>query len=103
MNYIGKLDHLRNSKRLSFYELGLRCKLSESCIKKIFYGKSVPLVSSVEKLCKVLDVSLPELFCDTDELVFKASSEIVELISFYDSLPLEAKRHFYDLLKTLKI
>ena len=102
MHYIEKLDNLRAAKNLSFYELGLRCNLSESCIKKIFYRKNVPLVSSIEKLCEVLDISLSELFRKTDEFVFSGSAEAVALISLCNSLSAEAKGHLHGLLKKLQ-
>ena len=100
MKYNEKLNHIRWSKNMSFYELGIRCGLSESTIKKILYGNTVPLVSSVEKLCKALDVTLAELFCDKDEMVYKGTNETLALISIFNTLPVEAKKHLHDFLKT---
>lgn len=73
MNYIDKLNALRVRKGLNVREIGFMCELSEASVRKILYKKCAPLVSSVEKICAVLGISLSELFCETDEAGIKMS------------------------------
>lgn len=93
MNYIEKLNALRISKNLTFRQLGLLCELSESSVKKILSAKCAPLVSSIEKLCAALDISLSELFCPSDEIVLENSLKTTALVSACASLSIEAKNH----------
>jgi transcriptional regulator with XRE-family HTH domain len=102
MKYIEKLNALRVSKDLSFRQLGFMCELSESAVKKILYKKCAPLVPSIEKLCAALGTSLPELFCDAGEFVFKKSDDTVALFIACDSLPAEEKSHLLAFLKIHK-
>ncbi len=62
MEYIDKLNRLRYEKGFSFRKLGLDCRLSESAVKKIFYKKCDPRISSIEKICAVLGTSLLDFF-----------------------------------------
>lgn len=101
MEYIKKMDRMRIDKGLSFRELGLECELSESTVKKILYKKCAPRVQSLEKICTVLGASLPEIFCEADEVVLKKTDEIVTLIAVYNSLPAEAKNHLFNFAKSL--
>ena len=101
MKYIKKLDKLRTEKGLSFRQLGFECELSESAVKKILYGKSDPRITSLEKLCAVLGTSLPDLFCEADEVVFKKTDELVTIITACGSLPAEAQTHLFYFAKTL--
>jgi transcriptional regulator with XRE-family HTH domain len=100
MDYIEKLNDLRYKKGLSFRQLGFMCDLSESAVKKILYRKNAPLVPSLEKLCAALGTSLSELFCSTDEIILK-NSEIVTFVTACDSLPAEAKSHFFQFVDSL--
>jgi len=67
MEYIDKLNRLRYEKGLSFRQLGLDCNLSESAVKKIFYKKCDPRISSIEQICTVLGTSLSDLFTITNK------------------------------------
>jgi transcriptional regulator with XRE-family HTH domain len=101
MEYIEKLDRLRVSKKLSFRELGLLCELSESAVKKILYKESRPLMPSLEKICVALGITLPELFCEDDEIVITKNSETIALIAACDSLSSKSKKHLLVFLKSL--
>jgi len=101
MNYIDKLNSLRETKKLSIRQISLSCDLSEASIKKILSKKCTPLVLSIEKICEVLEISLSQLFCGTDEYVLKSSNETVTLLSACISLPTEATRHLLWLVNNL--
>ena len=91
MEYIDKLNQLRYDKGLSYYELSLRCELSESAVKKILYKKCDPRISSIEKICAVLDTSLPDLFCVTKKATPKKSDGDDAFIAVCAPLPAEVK------------
>ena len=87
MNYIEKLDRLRVSRNWTFKKLGQLSGLSESCVKKTLYRTNKPLVSSMERMCKALGITMAELFCGKDELVVKT----------------KAKAHLMDFLKDMQV
>ena len=91
MEYIDKLNRLRYEKGLSFYELSLRCDLSESAVKKILYKKCDPRISSIEKICAVLGTSLSELFSATKKAAPKKSDGNDSFIAVCTPLPADAK------------
>lgn len=91
MEYIDKLNQLRCEKCLSFYELGLRCELSESAVKKILYKKCDPRISSIEKICAVFGISLSDLFHATNKIAFKKTDGDDFFIAICTPLPAEAK------------
>lgn len=100
MDYIEKLHDLRRKMGWSILELGLRCDgLSEEAVRSILLKRRVPLISSVEKICTTLGISLSELFCETDEIVIKATPETCTLISAFETLPVEAKNLVVGFLK----
>ena len=95
MDYIEKLHILRREKGWSVLELGLKCDgLSAGAVRSILYKKRVPLVPSLQKICKALDITLSELFCEADEIVLKKTDAAFALAAAYASLPAEAKTHF---------
>jgi transcriptional regulator with XRE-family HTH domain len=101
MKYIDKLNALCYSKKLSIYEIGLECELSESAVKKILSKRCAPRVPSLEKLCETIGTSLPELFCADDERVIKVTDETAKLIAVYGLLPAESKKHLLCFLDCL--
>lgn len=101
MEYIDKLNQLRYDKRLSFYELSLRCELSESAVKKILYKKCDPRISSIEKICAVLGTSLPDLFCLTKKSTLKKSDGDDAFIVVCAPLAAEAKNRVLQFVNSL--
>ena len=103
MDYIQRLDRLRVTKGWSINKLVSKCNLSESCIKKILSGKtSDPRVSTVEKICKAMDVSMAELFRNDSEIVSTGSSEMVALVPIFESMPVKAKVYLLSFLESYK-
>ena len=93
MEYIDKLNRLRYEKGLSFRQLGLDCKLSESAVKKILYKKCDPRMSSIEKICTVLGTSIPDLFSTANKLQPEKIYGDDSFIAVCAPLPADAKSH----------
>lgn len=99
MEYIDKLNQLRYEKCLSFYELGLRCDLSESAVKKILYKKCDPRISSIEKICRALDITLHDLFCVNKKISFETAEGDDFFLAICAPLPSETKNSVLQFLK----
>lgn len=93
MDYIQRLNILRMDKGVSIRQLSFICGLSEPSVKKIMAKKCSPKISSIDKICIALGVSLAQLFQATDEIIVKNSRETVALIAACEPLSVVAKNH----------
>jgi len=67
MDIKAKIKDLMQAKNMSSYKLAQAADLSQTCISN-WYGKRnyEPSVSALEKICKALDISMAQLFCDEE-------------------------------------
>ncbi len=101
MDYIEKLDRLRYEKGISFRRLGVECKLSESAVKKIFYRKCDPRISSIECICRVLGTSLPDLFGATDKTVIAKPATTDAFVAVCAPISAEVKSRISQIVNAL--
>lgn len=65
-----KIKELIISKRLSIYELAQKADLREACIRNWYTARNyTPSLEAIEKICKALEISVFELFCDGEDVI----------------------------------
>ncbi len=102
MNYIDKLNLLRISKGLSIRKLSNLCGLSEPSVKAILSQKGAPRISSIEKICEALNISLATVFSGSDETIFSSAKVPTDVITAFEKLSQEAKGHLLWIANNLK-
>ena len=71
----------------SIYELATQVDLSEPCIRNWFNNKNyVPSLSSLEKVCNYLHISLSAMFLSEDEKLYPLSKSEKDILSKYNKL-----------------
>lgn len=92
------LKKIRKDKKLSYQALADKCGTSKGYIYQIEKGISDPSLGVVDKLCKALGVSLPDLI---DIKLDNISGNERKLVRKFRKLPNPAKERAYDFLSIL--
>ena len=93
-----KIKQKRKSLSLTQLELAERVGLTESSISRYESGKIATMpTSTVNKICRVLNIEPSELLGLTPENSFEY--DLKDVLSSIDDLPLEVKKDLLDLLK----
>ncbi len=100
MNYIDALNHLRISRGLSIRKLSNLCGLSEPSVKAILAKKGAPRISSIEKICGALDISLAAVF--SGSAIFATEKMPTDVMAAFEKLSQEAKDHLLWIANNLK-
>lgn len=92
------LKIIRKEKKLTYQSLADKCGVSKGYIFQIEKGTSDPSLGIVYKLCKVLDVSLPDLI---DIKLNNIKGDERKLVRKFRKLPNPAKERAYTFLSIL--
>lgn len=68
MDIGARLRELRNGKKLSARRLGIAADLDQTTIYKLERNEVMPSLRSLERICNVLDITLPDFFLAGDGL-----------------------------------
>lgn len=69
------------------YSLAQAADLTQTCLAN-WYGKRnyEPSVSALEKVCKAIEISMAQLFCDESENVVPVNEELKEIFVSWQKL-----------------
>ena len=101
MNYIDKINSKKEVENLSIRKLSDISDVSANSLKDILSKKAVPRVSTVEKICEALGISLARLFCSENEVVFGSDKKTSDFFHAFEGLSDEARTHMLWLIKKL--
>lgn len=90
-----KITLLMEERNWTFYKLAKESNIPYSSLNSLFQKNNHPTISTLEKICKGLHVSMSEFFSeDTPYRVdsFLYSSDEIELVSIYRELNRQDKR-----------
>ncbi len=86
-----KIKELIISRQLSIYELAQKADLTEACIRNWYTARNyTPSLEAIEKICKALEISVFELFCDGEDMI-PVNSEIMLLLEKMQKLNAKQK------------
>ncbi len=103
MDILQKITTLRKERGITEYQLAELSGLKQSTISSWYHKNVVPTTSSIQKICKGLDISLSQFFTENedDSIEFNSKqheisnriaklkpNQIDALIAFIDSLSL---------------
>ena len=93
-----RIKQKRKSLSLTQFELAERVGLTESSISRYESGKIATMpTSTVNKICKVLNLKPSELLGLTPENTFEY--DLKDILTLADNLPIETKKDLLDLFK----
>ncbi|MDR2978265.1 MAG: helix-turn-helix domain-containing protein [Rickettsiales bacterium] len=101
MNYIEKLNSKKKKEHFSLRTLSDSCDISADALKNILAEKSSPKVSTLQKICNALDISLAQLFCSENEVVINIDTKTSDFFRAFERLSDESKSHIRWLVKKL--
>ena len=94
-----KIRQKRKALNLTQLQLAEKVELTESSISRYESGKIATMpTSTVNKICKVLNIEPAELLGITPETSFEY--DLKEILKEVDNLPIEAKKELLDLFKS---
>jgi len=101
-SYIDKLNNKRIEKSLSVYKLSELCGMPMPTVKKILAKKNVPSVENVRKIAVALNISLAQLFCNSNEVIIRSTDDKITFMTLCESLSKDALRHLSWFISNLK-
>lgn len=97
---IARIKQLCQEKGISYYRLAKLSKIPNTTLTNMLSKNTIPSVPTIEKLCKGFGISLSQFFA-VDHSYPDLTSEQVEILTLWDSLPIEkketAKHYLYGL------
>ena len=72
-----KIENIREQKGLSVYKLTELSGLSETTIYSWYTKGAIPSITALNSVCKVLDITMSELFSTNDKEFLGAQEEIL--------------------------
>ncbi len=100
MDVLERLDALRIQKGWTVYTLAKQADLDATTITAWFNKGSLPNISSLQKICVALDITMSRFFADDEEPVVLAKHEI-EMLNAIDGLNKSQKSALLTLIKQI--
>jgi transcriptional regulator with XRE-family HTH domain len=73
-----KLKELRKKRNLSQYKLSKKSGISQSFISAIEPGKKSPTISTLDKICDSLGISIQDFFCEVSSNIPPLINKLVK-------------------------
>ncbi len=89
MKVLDKIKELIDKENITIYELSKRSGVPQSTLTNLFIRYNNPSISTLEQICKGLNITLSEFFNDGDEI--DLTSEEKRVIEKYKKLSKEQK------------
>lgn len=83
MDVIARISELMQKQGLSRYQLAKMAGLSQSTIANMYQRNTVPSVATIETICEVFDISLPQFFAEKDDQFFPMNEKQREAMDLY--------------------
>lgn len=100
MNVQKRIRDLMEQRGWSEYRLSKEAGLHESTIRNIFLRNGTPTVSTIESICRALNITLPEFFAESGTAIVLTSEEEA-LLSKWATLTGEQKKRLLDLIDVI--
>lgn len=95
-----RLNDIMKNSGWTKYRLAKVCNLHESTLANIFYRDTVPTLSTLEAICKAMNISLSDFFAEDDRI--EVDKETKELILEIKKLPKEKRDHLKQTVKYMQ-
>lgn len=99
-NILVKIVELREARNWSEYQLAERANIPQSTINSWYRKNMTPSISSLEKICTALDITLSQLFAVSKDQ-FELTDEQKSLIEKWSKLNEEQKEAILKLIDSM--
>ena len=99
MDILDKINKLRIQRGWSMYKLAEECDVTPSTIANMFARETLPSLTTLMAICKGLDLSLSDFFCESDEKADELDER--DLLKNYRKLDPKTKKAVKQFLKSL--
>ena len=100
LNILDRIANERLKRNWSEYQLAQNSGIAQSTISTWYRKQMQPSVSSLEKICTGLGITLAQFFSDGDEIT-NVTAEQLEILNLFNSLDLKDRELIVALLKSL--
>lgn len=90
--FVDQLKKIMEDRSLTRYKLGKITGITQASLSTIMSGKCAPSLSTIEKLCKGLGISVSDFFKMSDEKPYILSSEEREALQYWNELDKSQKK-----------
>lgn len=95
-----RIRQLMEEHGWSEYRLSKESKLSQSTIANVFKRNNAPTLPTLEAICKVFGITLPQFFSEGSDPI-ELTEEQKELFKRWNNLSNEQKKLLLDLMNTM--
>ncbi len=99
MNVQDRLNELLKKKGLTRYKLAKQSGVPEETLTNIFTRGSVPTISTLELICKGLNITLAQFFAENDMIEY--TPELKKLYDEWSFLTPKQKNLIFELIKEM--
>ena len=96
MDVLSRIKDLLKERKITMYQLSQRAGIPQSTLSNLFLRNNAPTISTLEKICNALDISISEFFGSQSEVISQD-----ELLSEWNLLSNDERKSIYKLIKTL--
>ena len=99
-NILVKIVELREARNWSEYQLAERANIPQSTINSWYRKNMTPSISSLEKICTALDISLSQLFSKSQEK-YDLTDEQITLLEKWSKLTEDQRKAIFELMDAI--
>ncbi|MBQ6907275.1 MAG: helix-turn-helix transcriptional regulator [Clostridia bacterium] len=100
MDISNKLQNLLNKQGWTRYKLAKQSGVPESTLTNIFYRGTTPTISTLEEICKTLNITLSQFFAE-DNLI-EMTDELKEFYDVWICLSYDKRKNILETMKMMK-
>ena len=100
LSILDRIANERLKRNWSEYQLAQNSGIAQSTISTWYRKQMQPSVSSLEKICTGLGITLAQFFSDDDEIT-NVTAEQLEILNLFNSLDLKDRELIVALLKSM--
>ena len=100
MDIIERLNTILKKHGWTKYRLSKESGIPESTLSNIFHRGTIPTIATLETICKTMNISLADFFCDQEVVVM--TDDFKEFYEEWKYLSVEKKKHIIQTMKFMK-
>ena len=90
--FIRRVADFLSLKGITKNDLARQANISQDCMRDLMKGKNIPTITTLEKICIALGITVSQFF-DTDDAFHDLNQEQIWLIDLWTSFDHEQREH----------
>lgn len=101
MDVLNRILQLRTERNWSEYQLAQKADITQSTISTWYRKKTIPSISSIEKICDAFDITMSEFFIQDDSETVELTNTQRRLLHYTERLNSAQLEHLVQFLESL--